>query len=75
VVTQQDMAWQSCENMFGVPVAFQTEGEMKIKFVVEAKRYHDKLNGNTYHSCRVTRCRDGKTIVAPFGYGYGDAYR
>ena len=47
----------------------------KIKFVAVAVRWFDKYNGNTYHSVRVTRCRDGKTIACPLQYGYGDHYR
>jgi hypothetical protein len=47
----------------------------KIKFLAAACRWFDRVNGNTYHSVRITRCRDGETIVCPFQYGYGDAYR
>jgi hypothetical protein len=48
---------------------------MKIKFVVQVVKWFDKVNGNTYHSCRITRCWDGFVITAPFQYGYGDQYR
>jgi hypothetical protein len=48
---------------------------MKIKFIATAVRWFDRYNGNTYHSVRVTRCRDGKTLTVPFSYGYGDHYR
>ena len=48
---------------------------MKIQFTVYACRWFDKVNGNTYHSARIQRTKDGKTIVAPFQYGYGDHYR
>jgi len=47
----------------------------KIRFTATAARWFDRMNGNTYHSVRITRCRDGKTIVCPFQYGYGDQYR
>lgn len=47
----------------------------KIKFIAVAVRWFDRINGNTYHSVRITRCRDGKTIYCPFQYGYGDHYR
>ena len=47
----------------------------KIKFIVQAVKWFDKVNGNTYHSVRVTRCADGAVIAAPFTYGYGDQYR
>lgn len=48
---------------------------MKIKYIANAVRWHDRANGNTYHSVRVTRCEDGKTIACPFQYGYGDHYK
>ena len=46
-----------------------------IKFTAHAARWFDRQNGNTYHSVRVTRCRDGVTIACPMQYGYGDCYR
>ncbi len=46
-----------------------------IRYTAHAARWFDRQNGNTYHSVRVTRCRDGKTLVCPFQYGYGDQYR
>lgn len=48
---------------------------MRIQYTATAKRWFDKVNGNTYHSVRVTRNEDGKTIACPFQYGYGDCYR
>lgn len=47
----------------------------KINYIANGARWFDKINGNTYHSVRVTRVSDGKTIAAPFQYGYGDHYR
>lgn len=47
----------------------------KIRFIGHAMKWRDKINGNTYHSVRITRCKDGAVIVAPFQYGYGDQYR
>lgn len=47
----------------------------KIKFVVQAVKWFDKVNGNTYHSCRITRTSDGAVLCCPFQYGYGDQYR
>lgn len=47
----------------------------KIKFICSAVKWFDKVNGNTYHSVRITRTSDGKVIAAPFQYGYGDCYR
>ena len=48
---------------------------MKKKFVAQACRWFDKVNGNTYHSVRITRCSDGAVIACPWGYGYGEQYR
>lgn len=48
---------------------------MKIKFICVAVRWFDRVNGNTYHSVRVTRCRDNKVIAVEWQYGYGDQYR
>lgn len=47
----------------------------KIQFVVQAARWRDKVNGNTYHACRITRTRDGAMLCCPLRYGYGDHYR
>lgn len=49
--------------------------ERKILFVCNACRWFDKINGNTYHSVRITRTRDNKVIAHPLTYGYGDSYR
>ena len=46
----------------------------EIKFTVEAARWLDKVNGNTYHSVRVTNNKNGETIVHPLTYGYGTSY-
>ncbi len=46
-----------------------------IKYVCKAARWFDRINGNTYHSVRVTRCRDGAVIVGAFQYGYGTHYK
>jgi len=47
----------------------------QIRFIAEAARWFDKVNGNTYHSSRITRVRDGQVITVFFQYGYGDMYR
>jgi hypothetical protein len=47
----------------------------KIKFVANAVKWFDKVNGNTYHSVRIERVRDGKMIYCQFQYGYGDHYK
>ena len=49
--------------------------DRKIKYVGTAARWFDRANGNTYHSVRITRTGDGKTIYCPFQYGYEDHYR
>jgi hypothetical protein len=46
----------------------------KIKFVVKAVKWFDKVNGNTYHSVRITRCKDGKVLKCKMQYGYGNQY-
>ena len=47
----------------------------KIKFVANAARWFDKANGNTYHSVKIERVSDGKTIFCPMTYGYEDHYK
>lgn len=47
-----------------------------IKYIVEAKRWFDRIYGNTYHSVVITRVKDGKVIYrSGMVYGYGDHYR
>ena len=50
--------------------------ERQIKFICKVVKWFDKVNGNTYHSVRITRTKDGKTIVCdtPYTYGYGTSY-
>ncbi len=53
-------------------------GQRKIKFIVNVSKWFDRINGNTYHSVRITRCRDGQVIGSlhpPYEYGYGEQYR
>jgi len=45
------------------------------KFTVIAKRWFDKINGNTYHSVRCIRHKDNAVCVGPFQYGYGEHYQ
>jgi len=47
----------------------------KILFVCIACRWFDKINGNTYHSVRITRTRDNKVIAHELTYGYDECYR
>lgn len=48
---------------------------MEKKYIANGVRWFDKANGNTYHSVRITRVKDNKTIYCPFQYGYDDMYR
>ena len=44
-----------------------------MKIEINANRWFDRVNGNTYHSVRVIV--DGKVIgINPFEYGYGSGY-
>ena len=47
----------------------------KLQFICQAVKWFDKVNGNTYHSVRITRTEDGAVVVGQFQYGYGDQYR
>jgi len=47
----------------------------KIVFVCKAVRWLDQINGNTYHSVRITRKSDGEVIGHQLTYGYGDHYK
>jgi len=47
---------------------------MTIKYVIHAKKWHDKINGNTYHSIRVLNTQNNLMITAPFQYGYGSQF-
>jgi len=46
-----------------------------IKFICTAVKWFDRVNGNTYHSVRIERVRDGKVIAQGMTYGYGEHYR
>lgn len=46
---------------------------MKKLYTINAKRWFDRINGNTYHSVRVYK--NNKEIgFAPFEYGYDEGY-
>lgn len=49
----------------------------KIKFICNVVKWFDKINGNTYHSVKITRCKDGKVLICeyPYTYGYGEQYK
>jgi len=53
----------------------ETMTDRQIKYVAQACRWFDKVNGNTYHSVRITRCSDNALITCEWTYGYGDQYR
>lgn len=44
-----------------------------MQITILARRWFDKINGNTYHSVKVYV--DGKLSgVQPYAYGYGESY-
>ena len=45
-----------------------------IKYVIHAKKWRDKVNGNTYHSARVLDTQSQLQLTVPFQYGYGDQF-
>ena len=45
-----------------------------IKYICNAIKWRDKINGNTYHSVKITRVKDKKVIYGEFQYGYGTQY-
>src|SRR5271169_2740033 len=49
--------------------------ENKIKFSINVVRWFDRINGNTYHSCRITVIKDSSTIFCPMVYGYSECYK
>jgi len=50
--------------------------EQKIKFIGNVVKWFDRVNGNTYHSVKITRTADGAEIAScDIVYGYGEQYR
>lgn len=48
----------------------------EIKYIANAVRWFDKINGNTYHSVKITRISDNAVLKSqPIVYGYGDCYK
>lgn len=45
-----------------------------IKYVIHAKKWRDKTNGNTYHATRVLDTKHHELISSDFCYGYGDQF-
>ena len=49
--------------------------KIKTMLIINARRWFDRVNGNTYHAVQVF---DGKELIAKKGglnYGYGEQYR
>ena len=45
-----------------------------IKYVIHAKKWRDRINGNTYHSARVLDTEAHLQLAVPFQYGYSDQF-
>ena len=45
-----------------------------INYVIHAKEWHDKRNGNSYHSVRILKNDIHLLIASPFTYGYGSQF-
>ena len=45
-----------------------------IKYVIHAKTWRDKINGNTYHSATILNTKNNLMISSPFSYGYGNQF-
>ncbi len=45
-----------------------------IKYVIHAKKWRDRINGNTYHSARVLDTEAHLQLAVPFQYGYGEQF-
>ena len=48
----------------------EPKGERKIKYIGHTKTWRDKVNGNTYWSCRVEDIEEDRTYIFPLQYGY-----
>jgi len=46
-----------------------------IQFIGHGKMWFDKINGNTYHSVRITDTKTKKTLFCEWQYGYDDQYK
>ena len=54
-------------------MALQAEQATRGTIHVSARRWFDKVNGNTYHSVAVT-LPDGRVLTQGLTYGYGQQY-
>lgn len=52
------------------------ESDKMIQYIIEGKRWFDKVSGNTYHTISITDA-DTNTLIynSETTYGYGDQYR
>ena len=50
---------------------------MGIKLLIEGFEWFDKINGNSYHTIRITNLKDNCVIYKSDNmvYGYGDQYQ
>ena len=48
----------------------EPKGEREIKYIGHTKTWRDKVNGNTYWSCRVEDLKEDRTYIFPYQYGY-----
>ena len=47
-----------------------------IRYIIEGRRWFDKINGNTYHTVFIVNTGTNKQIYeSQVTYGYGDQYR
>ena len=51
---------------------YEPKGKRQVKYIAETKEYFDKVNGNSYWSCRVEDIEKDVMYVFPIQYGYGD---
>ena len=48
---------------------------MAIDYIVIAKEWRDKINGNSYFSARIENTVENKVYALPYQYGYGDQHK
>ena len=46
-----------------------------IKYIITARKWFDKINGNTYFSLKITDINNVVLLNDPFQYGYGEHYK
>ena len=64
--------YEDKEDSLKTLVSIDCTKSKKINFIGETYEYFDKVNGNSYWSCRVENIDLDRTYVFPFQYGYGD---